>query len=62
MDIPLWEPDGVDFEEVFAGLEACGYDGTVTVHQAFAKLMGPREAAERSYTYLTGLAQFGSRA
>lgn len=60
-DIPLWQPDGVDFEEVFAGLEEIGYDGTVTVHQAFAKLMGPREAAEQSYAFLTNLGNFEPR-
>jgi sugar phosphate isomerase/epimerase len=56
-DIPLWHEYGVDFEEVFAGLRAIGYDGYVTVHQQFAKLMGPEEAAEQSYAFLSGLIQ-----
>lgn len=59
-DIPLWEPGGVDFDEVFRGLEEIGYDDTVTVHQAFARLMGPVEAAEKSHAFLTTLASFES--
>ena len=51
-DIPLWEPGGVDFEAVFAGLKANGYEGYVTVHQQFAKLMGPQEAASQSMAFL----------
>ncbi|MBW3540892.1 MAG: sugar phosphate isomerase/epimerase [Planctomycetes bacterium] len=50
--IPLWEPGGVDFAAVFDGLKAVGYDGFVTVHQAYAELMGPREAAVKSSQYL----------
>ena len=34
------------------GLKAIGYDGYFTVHQAYAELMGPREAAVRSAEYL----------
>ncbi|HUG94301.1 MAG TPA: sugar phosphate isomerase/epimerase [Planctomycetaceae bacterium] len=52
--IPLWEPGGVNFEQVFAGLRAIGYTGYVTVHQAYAELMGPREAAVESARYLRG--------
>ena len=55
--IPLWEAGGVDFEQVFEGLSAIGYDGYVTVHQAYAELAGPREAAEKSQAYLTGLSR-----
>eukprot|EP00913_Durusdinium_trenchii_P023395 g21973.t1 len=32
--IALWEPGGVDYASVFAGLQAIGYNGTLTVHQA----------------------------
>lgn len=32
--LPLWEPGGVDYDAVFAGLKAIGYSGTLTVHQA----------------------------
>jgi len=50
--IGLWEKGGVDFDQVFAGLAAVNYQGYLTVHQAFAEIMTPREAAERSYHYL----------
>jgi len=56
--IPLWETGGVHFETVFEGLEQIGYDGCVTVHQAFAELMGPREAAEQSAGYLRSVGEF----
>jgi sugar phosphate isomerase/epimerase len=52
-DIPLWESGGVDFGAVFAGLKAIGYAGHVTVHQQFAKLMGPQEAASQSFAFLS---------
>ena len=54
--IPIWEPGGVDFPKVFRALRAIGYTGFVTVHQAYAELMGPREAAEKSALYLRSLA------
>ena len=50
--IPIWESGGVDFPAVFAGLQDIGYDGFVTVHQAYAELMGPREAAAATAQYL----------
>ena len=50
--IPLWEPGGVNFDEVASGLKQIGYEGFVTVHQAYAELMGPREAAVESFHYL----------
>jgi len=50
--IGLWEKGGVDFDQVFEGLHAIGYSGYVTVHQAFAEIMTPQEAAVRSYQYL----------
>lgn len=50
--IGLWEKGGVDFDRVFEGLYAVGYSGYVTVHQAFAEIMTPPEAAEKSYRYL----------
>ncbi|MFQ5731781.1 MAG: sugar phosphate isomerase/epimerase family protein [Planctomycetaceae bacterium] len=50
--IPLWEPGGVDFDSVIAGLTGVGYDGFFTVHQAYAELMGPREAAVQSAEFL----------
>ena len=56
--IPLWETGGVKFETVFEGLRRIGYAGCVTVHQAFAELMGPEEAAAKSGSYLRGVGEF----
>jgi len=53
--IGLWEKGGVDFNKVFEGLRAIGYSGYVTVHQAFAEIMTPQEAAVKSYRYLKEL-------
>jgi sugar phosphate isomerase/epimerase len=53
--IGLWDKGGVNFEQVFEGLHAVGYTGYVTVHQAFAEIMTPAEAARRSYDYLRRL-------
>jgi sugar phosphate isomerase/epimerase len=50
--IGLWESGGVNFPEVFAGLDAIGYRRFLTVHQAFAGVMLVQEAARRSYQYL----------
>jgi sugar phosphate isomerase/epimerase len=58
--IPLWEPGGVNFPEVVTALQAIGYDGYFTVHQAYAELMGPREAAVKSAEYLCSLGGFES--
>ena len=56
--IPLWEQGGVDFQSVVDGLHGSGYDGFFTVHQAYAHLMGPAEAAQRSAEYLRSLGGF----
>ena len=56
--IPLWEPGGVNFREVVEGLQAIGYEGYFTVHQAYAELMGPAEAATKSAEYLHSLGGF----
>ncbi|MBP87414.1 MAG: xylose isomerase [Planctomycetaceae bacterium] len=53
--IPLWEAGGVDFAASVAGLKAIGYDGYLTVHQHYAHIMGPDEAAIESARYLRGL-------
>lgn len=53
--IPIWEAGGVDFPAVVAALKAVGYDGFITIHQAYAELMGPREAAVQTATYLRSL-------
>jgi sugar phosphate isomerase/epimerase len=56
--IPIWESGGVDFPEVIAALQQVGYKGCVTIHQAYAELMGPRAAAVETATYLRGLDGF----
>ncbi|MEZ4862288.1 MAG: sugar phosphate isomerase/epimerase [Caldilineaceae bacterium] len=49
---PLDEPGGIDFTQVFAGLQAIGYDGYVTCHQAFGQMLAPTVAAQRSAAFL----------
>ncbi|REJ86548.1 MAG: sugar phosphate isomerase/epimerase [Planctomycetota bacterium] len=56
--IPIWERGGVDFDSVIAGLKAVGYEGYFTVHQAYAHLMGPEEAAVKSAEYLRSFGCF----
>lgn len=51
----MWEPGGVDFEEVFAALHEIGYRGYVTVHQAFGDVMPIETAVRKSYAYLKPL-------
>ena len=53
---------GVSFETVFEGLERIGYEGYVTVHQAYAELMGPDEAAVESALYLRRVGEFEAAA
>ena len=53
--IPLWEPGGVDFDQMAEGLQAIGYDGCVTVHQHYAHIMGPDEAATESARFLSNI-------
>ena len=50
--IGIWEQGGVDFDEVFGTLHAIGYEGYVTVHQAFAGIMSVEDAVTKSYDYL----------
>ena len=53
--IPIWEPGGVEFPAVIAALRQIDYHGFVTIHQAYAELMGPRDAAVRTAEYLRSL-------
>ncbi|MCZ6680740.1 MAG: sugar phosphate isomerase/epimerase, partial [Candidatus Poribacteria bacterium] len=59
--IRLQDEGGIDFPLVFQGLAGIGYDGYVTVHQAFTEIMTPEDAAQQSYDYLTQLADFEKR-
>lgn len=56
--LPIWETGGVDFDAVMSALQEVGYSGTFTVHQAFAEIMGPREAAVGSAEYLQSFGCF----
>src|SRR5262249_22180413 len=56
--IPLWQAGGIDFRAVFDGLAEIRYDGYVTVHQAYAELMGQKEAAEKSARFLRTMGAF----
>ena len=56
--IPIWESGGVDFPAMVSALRAIGYEGFVTVHQAYAELMGPREAAVQTAEYFRSLGGF----
>ena len=49
--LPVWESGGVDFPAVVKALQEIGYDGCLTIHQHYAHLMGPEEAAEKSAAY-----------
>ena len=40
--IPIWDVGGIDFPLIFHALEQIGYNGYVTMHQAFAGLTDPR--------------------
>jgi sugar phosphate isomerase/epimerase len=50
--IGVWQPGGVDVESVFEGLYEAGYQGYLTVHQAFGDVMPVDEAVRRSAEYL----------
>lgn len=52
---PLDEPGGIDFRRVFDGLHAIGYDGYVTMHQAFGGDLPPEAATRRTAKFLRGL-------
>ena len=56
--IPIWDEGGVNFGQVMDGLQEIGYEGYFTVHQAYAWLMGPREAAAESIRYLRSFGCF----
>ena len=56
--IPMWSPGGVNFTNVVSALQQIGYDGCVTIHQAYAELMGPREAAVETAKFLRSIAAF----
>ena len=59
--IGLWDEGGVNFQDVFTGLQDLHYSGYVTVHQAFANIMPIQEAVSRSGVYLKPLLEMAAR-
>lgn len=53
--IGLWEKGGVNGEAVFAALKEIGYQGYVTVHQAFEGVMSVDDAVRKTREYLQPL-------
>jgi len=53
--IGLWEKGGVQGKAIFAALREIGYQGYVTIHQAFEGVMSVEEAVRRSREYLLPL-------
>ena len=53
-----YAPRGVRFFYIYKALAHPGYDGYVTVHQAYAELMGPDEAAVESAAFLRTAGEF----
>ncbi|MBI85986.1 MAG: xylose isomerase [Planctomycetaceae bacterium] len=58
--IGLWDKGGVNFREVFTGLQDLHYSGYVTVHQAFANVMPIHQAVSRSAEYLKPLLEMAA--
>jgi len=52
---PLDSSRGINFSQMFEGLGKIGYDGYVTLHQAFGGSVPPGEAASDAARYLLGL-------
>ncbi len=50
--IGVWEAGGVDVAAVFDAMHEVGYEGFLTVHQAFGDVMPVEEAVRRSYEHL----------
>jgi sugar phosphate isomerase/epimerase len=50
--IGIWEKGGVDYDAVAAALREVGYEGYVTVHQAFGDVMPVEDAVRRSREHL----------
>jgi sugar phosphate isomerase/epimerase len=53
--IPMWEKGGIDFPHVMDLIAGIGYNGYVTIHQAFGGLNGPAEAIRESARYLRSI-------
>ena len=53
--IGVWEDGGIDVEGVFDAMHEVGYEGFLTVHQAFGDVMPVEEAVRMSYERLQPL-------
>lgn len=53
--IGVWETGGIDVEGVFDAMHEVGYEGYLTVHQAFGDVMPVDEAVRKSYEHLKPL-------
>ena len=53
--IGVWEEGGVDVDSVFDAMHEVGYEGYLTVHQAFGDVMPVAEAVRRSFEHLKPL-------
>lgn len=56
--IRLQDRGGIDYPHILAALDRLGYEGFVTVHQAFTEIMEPEDAARESYDYLVSVGDF----
>ena len=53
--IGVWEEGGIDVDAVFDAMHEVGYEGHLTVHQAFGDVMPVEEAVRKSYEHLEPL-------
>lgn len=53
--IGVWEEGGIEVEAVFDAMHEVGYEGYLTVHQAFGDVMPVEEAVRKSYEHLKPL-------
>ena len=53
--IGVWESGGVDVDAVFEAMNEVGYEGYLTIHQAFGDVMPVEEAVRKSYEHLKPL-------
>ncbi len=53
--IGVWEPGGIDVDAVFDAMHEVGYEGYLTIHQAFGDVMPVEEAVRKSYEHLKPL-------
>ena len=53
--IGVWEAGGIDVDGVFDAMHEVGYEGYLTVHQAFGDVMPVEEAVRKSFEHLKPL-------